>query len=182
MYSFAALDKKARDIEERIKQELAGIRASRAAPALLDGILVEAYGAWSPLNQIGTVSIEDPRTLRVSLFDPSNAKNAEKAIIQSNLGLAVAADDRGIRISFPELTADRRASLIKVAKEKLEQSKMSLRALRDEVWKDIQGKEKQGGMGEDEKFRLKKEMEKHIDETAKRLEEGFKRKEREILG
>jgi ribosome recycling factor len=180
MYNFSPLTKKTKEIEEWLKKELVGVRTSRATPALLDGVMVDSYGAKVPINQLGTVSIEDARTLRVTLWDASAQKEVEKAISSANLGLAVSADDRGVRVSFPALTAERRAAILKTAKEKLEQARISLRTARDEVWKDIQAKEKEGGMGEDEKFRLKTEMQKIVDQSAKTLEDAFGRKEKEI--
>ena len=91
------------------------------------------------------------------------------------------ADEKGVRVIFPELTTDRRASLVKIVKQKLEEARKSLRVERDHIWNDIQKKEKEGGMGEDEKFRLKKEMEKISEDTGKKLEETATRKEKEIL-
>ena len=131
--------------------------------------------------QVGSLSTEDPRTLRVSVWDQSQVKDVEKAIIAANLGVAVSVDEKGVRVSFPELTSERRTSLIKIAKEKLEQARVTLRKLRDEVWNDIQAKEKLGGMGEDEKFRFKDEMEKLVKEANKMLDEQAEKKEKEIM-
>ena len=108
------------------------------------------------------------------------AKDIEKAITLANLGLSLSADEAGVRVHFPELTAERRATLLKVAKEKLEAARINLRKVRDETLKDIEAKEKEGGMGEDEKFRLKKELDKVMEGENKKLQEAFERKEREI--
>ncbi|MEK9185153.1 MAG: ribosome-recycling factor, partial [Patescibacteria group bacterium] len=110
----------------------------------------------------------------------NQTKIIEKAIISSNLGLSVNVDDRGLRIIFPELTSERREQLAKVAKQKLEEARVTLRTLRDKTWEEIQTKEKKGGMGEDDKFRLKNDMQKMVDETNKKLEELFNRKADEI--
>jgi len=110
----------------------------------------------------------------------SQAKNIEQAIQQSDLGLSVSIDDKGLRVKFPELTSERRAGLVKVAKQKLEDARVSLRSERERVWDDIQKKEKEGGMSEDEKFRLKEQMQKIVDETNKKLEEMTEKKEQEI--
>ncbi len=180
-YDFTPFKKKIKDLEEWLKREQSQVRTGRATPALLDGVMVEAYGAKSPLNQIGSLAIEDPRTLRLSLWDMSQVKNAEKAIVAANLGVAVAVDEKGIRVSFPELTSERRTTLVKIAKEKLESARISLRKLRDEVWEDIQAKEELGGMSEDEKFRFKAEMEKLVQETNKSLDVLADKKEKEIM-
>ncbi|TSC68007.1 MAG: ribosome recycling factor [Parcubacteria group bacterium Gr01-1014_72] len=180
-YTFTAFTKKAKETEEWLKKELSAIRTSRATPALLDGVSVEAYGSRMPLKQAGTISIEDARTLRVTPFDMALMKDIEKAVVAANLGLSGAADERGIRITFPELTSERRASLVKVVKEKLLQARISLRKFRDEVWNDIQKQEKAGSMSEDEKFRAKKELEKLAEAFGKALGEGAQRKEKEIM-
>lgn len=180
-YDFSQLKKKIKDLEEWLKKEQSQIRTGRATPALLDGIMVEVYGAKSPLSQLGSMGTEDPRTLRVTLWDMSQLKSAEKAITAANLGVSVAVDDRGLRVSFPELTSERRTSIIKIVKEKLEQARVSVRKLRDEAWNDIQAKEKQGGMSEDDKFRFKEEMEKIVKEANKVFDDLTARKEKEIM-
>src|SRR3989344_9702447 len=110
------------------------------------------------IRQLATVAVEDARTLRVTPFDPTQVKNIEKAIVQSNLGLSVAVDDKGVRVTFPELTAERRTGYLKGAKEKLEDARKKIRGSRDETWKDIQEKERKGLMGEEEKIRTKDAM------------------------
>ena len=179
-YDFSQLKKKTKELEEWLKKEHAQIRTGRATPALLDGIFVEAYGVRTPINQVGSMSVEDSRNLRITLWDMSHAKDVEKAIMLANLGVSVGLDDKGVRVSFPELTTERRTSLIKIAKDRLEQARVTMRKLRDESWTDIQKKEKQGGMSEDDKFRFKNEMEKIIQETNKNLESAALKKEKEI--
>jgi ribosome recycling factor len=180
-YDFSPLKKKIKDVEEWLKKEQSQIRTGRATASILDSVRVDAYGTPTPLVQLGSISNEDPRTLRVSLWDTSQIKDAEKAIVAANLGVAVAVDDKGIRVSFPELTGERRQAVVKMAKEKAEQAKVSIRKLRDEVWNDIQAQEKEGGMGEDEKFRFKETMEKAIQEANKLVDELHARKEKEIM-
>ena len=110
----------------------------------------------------------------------SNAKEIEKAITVANLGLSVGADEKGIRVSFPELTSDRRTQLLKLAKEKVEELRTELRAARDHVWNDIQKQEKEKLMTEDEKFRAKDEMQKRVDAANKTFDIALERKEKEI--
>jgi|SRR4051812_20264467 ribosome recycling factor len=179
-YDFGTFKKKIKDLEEWLKREQTQIRTGRATPALLDAIQVEAYGARTPLNQVGSLSTEDPRTLRINVWDQGLVKAVEKAIVTGNLGVAVAVDDKGIRVSFPELTTERRTEIVKLAKEKLEQARITLRRLREDVWEDIQKKEKDGGMGEDDKFRFKDEMEKIVKDAHKMLDDLHARKEKEI--
>ena len=179
-YDFKPFEKRIKEIEERAGRELAGIRTGRAAPAILDGVLVESYGTRVPIVQIATVQVEDARTIRITPWDMSNAKEIEKAITVANLGLSVGADEKGIRVSFPELTSDRRTQMLKLAKEKVEELRTELRAARDHVWNDIQNREKENLMTEDEKFRSKDEMQKRVDAANKNFDQALDRKEKEI--
>ncbi len=180
VYDFGSLKKNIAETEEWLKREFASIRTGRATPAILDNIKVESYGSRLPINQVGTVGIEDARTIRVSPWDQSQIKEVEKAITAANLGVSVSVDDKGVRVSFPDLTSERRASLMKLAKAKLEDARITIRGARDEVWNDIQKKQKDGEMSEDDKFRGKEEMQKFIDQGNKNLEELLKKKETEI--
>ncbi len=179
-YDFTPLKKKVKETEEWLKKEQQQLRTGRATPAILDNVMVEAYGARTPIAQLGSVSIEDARSLRVSIWDQTQIKNTEKAIVAANLGVSVGVDEKGIRVTFPELTSESRNTIIKIAKEKFEQARITLRKQRDETWDDIQEKEKEGGMSEDDKFRFKAEMEKIIQEGNKALDEAHARKEKEI--
>jgi len=127
------------------------------------------------------VVIEGARNLRVAPWDKSQVKEIEKAIAVANLGLSTVVDDQGVRVIFPELTADRRKDIAKIAKDKLEEAKKQVRMHRDTIIKDLQAKEKDGGMGKDDAFRLKNEAQKLVDEANKKLEEHYARKEKEIL-
>ncbi len=162
------------------KREFTSIRTGRASPAILDGVRVEAYGSDMAIMELGNISVEDARMLRITPWDMSVAKAIEKAITTSDLGLSVALDDKGLRVSFPELTSDRRTSLIKVAKQKLEDARVTLRGEREKTLKDIDREEKEGGMSEDEKFRYKAELQKIIDETSRVFDEILAKKEKEI--
>lgn len=179
-YDFKAFDKKIKDIEERLGKELSAVRTGRAGPAILDGVQVESYGTRMPINQVANISVEDARTLRIAPWDAAQSKEIEKAITLANLGLSVGMDEKGVRVFFPELTAERRAQLLKLAKEKVEEMKTSLRVARDEVWSDIQAQERDGKMSEDDKFRTKEEMQKRVDAANKKFEEALARKEKEI--
>ena len=165
-----------------MKKEYTGIRTGMASPQLLDSVQVESYGQRMPLNQVGSVSIADPKSLLVTPWDASQVRAVEKAITVANLGVSLKTDEKGVRVFFPELTSDRRELLMKLAKEKMEQAKITLRTVRDEVVKDIDVKEKEGGMGEDDKFRFKAEMQKLVDGGNAALEEILVKKEKEITG
>ncbi len=179
-YNFSKLNKRAKEVHDWLAMELGGLRSGRAAPTALDGVFVESYGSKMPIKHLASIALEDARTLRISPFDATVSKDIEKAITLANLGLSVSVDDNGVRVHFPDLTSDRRIALMKVAKEKLEAARINVRKVRDEIQKDIEQKEKEGGVGEDEKFRLKKELERLVEGENKNLQEAFERKEREI--
>src|SRR3989344_3440320 len=111
-YNFSTLTTKAKEVHDWLAKEFGGLRSGRAAPTVLDGILVESYGTKLPIKHVATVSIEDARTLRITPFDAGAAKDIEKAIASANLGLSVSADDKGVRAHFPELTSERRTTLM----------------------------------------------------------------------
>ena len=179
-YNFIPLKQETKNIEDWLRREFTTIRTGRATPAILDGVRVEAYGADMSIVELANVSLEDARMIRVTPWDMSIVKAIEKGITASDLGLSLAVDDKGIRITFPELTSDRRVSLIKIAKQKLEDARVTLRTERERVIKDIEKQEKEGSISEDEKFRLKTELQKMLDETNRVFDEIFGKKEKEI--
>ncbi len=179
-YDFSQIKKEAAEVEEWFKKECSVLRTGRATPALVENLLVESYGARTPLKHIAAIGIEDAKTIRISPWDSSSLKDIEKAVSSSNLGVQPIADKDSIRIRLPDLTEERRISLKKILYEKLEEAKVSLKLKRDEVWKDIQEKQREGEITEDEKYRYKDDLQKIIDETVERLEEAAKKKEEEI--
>ena len=181
-YNFSPLKIELKKIEEFLGKEYGQLNIGRASPSVLDGVQVESYGSHVPLKNIASLSIEDPKTLRVVLWDKNQIKSVEKAIVGANLGLSVAMDDAGLRIVFPQLTTETRQALVKVLKEKLEEARITARRERERVWDDIQVKEKTGKLTEDEKFHGKDELQKIMDEVNKNLESLFSRKEKEALG
>ena len=180
-YNFSNFKNELRKVEEFLGKEYNQLNIGRASPMVLDGVSVESYGSFVPLKNVASVSIEDPKTLRIAPWDKSQIKNIEKAIAGANLGLSAATDDLGIRVIFPQLTTETRQTLVKVLKEKLEETRISLRKARDEVWKEIQDKERKKEISEDEKFRLKGQMEERVKKGGEKLEELSRKKEREIM-
>ncbi|NTV44759.1 MAG: ribosome recycling factor [Candidatus Yonathbacteria bacterium] len=181
MYNFSACKAALKDVEEWLAKEYTFIHTGRATPAVLDGLRVESYGDRQPIKNLATVSVQDARTLLVSPWDKGLLKAIEKAITTSDLGLSAATGDSGIRVSFPELSGERRQSLAKVVKEKMEEARISVRKERESAWNDIQEQEKNDEIGEDEKFGLKDELQKLVDETNKRLEALAEEKTKNIL-
>lgn len=179
-YDFSKVKAGVKETEEWLSRELSGIRTGRATPTLLDGVRPEAYGVRTPLRELAAVSVEDPRTLRVIPWDTSLTKAIEKGITDANLGVGVAVDDQGLRVSFPELTAERRTQLKKLASERMEQAKVTLRSHRTDTLKELEAAEKEGGMGKDEVARLKQELQKLIDTGNEALAKHLEKKEAEI--
>ena len=179
-YDFSALERGITETEEWLSRELSGVRTGRATPVLLDSVKVDAYGTLSPLAQIASLSVEDARTLRVIPWDASLTKAVEKGVTDANLGVGVSTDDQGLRISFPELTSERRAQLTKIAGDKTEQARVTLRSHRTEAIKGLEAAEKEGGIGKDEVRRLKEDVQKRIDAGNEALAALLKKKEDEI--
>jgi ribosome recycling factor len=179
-YDFTNFKKASAQAIEWMQKEYTSIRTSRAAPSILDSITVDAYGSKMPINQLATISIEGPKMLRLTPWDKGVAKPIDRAIREANLGLSVALDGETLRVSFPELTSERRVSLLKLAKEKLEDSRKTIRQEREKTLGDIDKKEKDGQVSEDEKFRLKNDLQKLVDEANQKLEELYNKKEKEI--
>jgi len=179
-YSFKNFDTRADEIVSWLGKEFVGIRTGRATPMLLDLVQVESYGTRVPINQVGSVNVEDARTLRISIWDASAVRAVEKAITEADLGVGVVADGNGIRVVFPELTGERRVQLLKLAKAKLEEARVSIRAARDEAMKEIESLQKAGELSEDEKFTAKEDLQKRVDSKNNALTQAYELKEKEI--
>lgn len=175
-----SITQKLQEATKWLENEFSGIRTGQASPAILDSVKVESYGAYMPIPQVGSVGIEDARTLRISAWDTSIIPAMEKAIRDADLGVSLATDSSGIRVIFPELTGERRIQLVKLAKAKLEDARVTVRGIRDEVMKQIDGAQKGGDITEDDKYDLKDSIQKEIDSTNLTLENLFNKKEAEI--
>ena len=180
-YNFSNFKLNLKKVEEFLSKEYRELNSGRASPMVLDGVSVETYGAYQPIKNVASVSIEDPKTLRIAPWDKNQVKAIEKAILVADLGLSVATDEAGLRVIFPQLTTESRQKLVKVLKEKLEEARITVRRERGDVWDEIQKLEKEGKMTEDEKERSKDELQKIIDEINKTLEAIFEKKEKEVL-
>ncbi len=179
-YNFTPFKDKLKSTEEWLRREYSTIRTGQTTPAILDGIKVESYGTLMPLNQVANIGIEDAKSLRVNPWDASMVKDIEKAITVANLGVSVGSDDKGVRVTFPQLTAERRTMIIKIAKEKLEEARIAVRKERERVMKDVDGQEEEGLLGEDEAKKVRNDVQKFVDEANKKLEDLKNLKEKEI--
>lgn len=177
---FQKLEERISEIKDWLSGEFSMIRTGRATPAILDGIMIEVYGSKQPIKHSATVSIEDPRSIKVTPWDKSHIALIESAISSANLGLSVSSDSTGVRVSFPQLTEESRNNLIKIVKEKLEEARVSVKKEREAVWSQVNTDEKEGKITEDDKFKAKDTLQKHVDEANKALEEMASRKETEL--
>ena len=181
-YDFSKIKKRAKEIEEWFKGEAALLRTGRATPALIENVKVDYYGTKTPLKGLASISVSDARTLLVRPWDTDSVMPIEQAVNASELGIRAVPDKDVIRIIFPELTEERRKSLLKLLNEKLEEAKISLRREREEVWRDVQDKEREGEISEDDKYRHKDELQKIIDGAGENLQDIAGKKEAEIAG
>ncbi len=181
-YNFTNFKNELKKVGDFLSKEYSQLSTGRASPMVLDGVSVESYGAYQSIKNVASITIEDPKTLRIAPWDKNQIKAIEKAILVADLGLSVATDEAGIRVIFPQLTTETREKLVKVLKDKLENARITVRKERGNVWDEMQKQEKEGKMTEDELKRGKDELQKIIDETNKNLEIIFEKKEHEVLG
>lgn len=179
-YNFSLFKKRAQEAEEWLEKETGALRTGRANPALVENVIVNYYGKKTPLKHIASISVLDARALAVQPWDKEMLATIEADIRLSGIGVEPIMEKNSIRIIFPELTQERRASILKILKEKSEEAKVSLRKTRDETWRDIQNKEKAGEITEDDKFRFKDELQKELEKTYEALDKIAEKKEREI--
>ncbi|CAN5141150.1 ribosome recycling factor [soil metagenome] len=163
-----------------LQKEFSVLRTGRSTPTILDAVQVESYGSRVPINQVANITVQDAKTLLIAPWDKTVTQAIDSAIRESNLGLSVAVDNAGIRVSFPELTSDRRAGLIKVSKQKLEEARITLRGEREKVLKDLDKQEKDSLISKDEKERYRNDLQKLVDETNRKFDELASKKEKEI--
>ena len=175
MYNTTNFKGQLKKVEEWLQKEYSQVHTGRATPVVLDSILVESYGSKMPIKNVASVSVEDPKTLRVIPWDKNQIKEIEKAVSTSNLGLSVASDSDGVRVIFPMLTTENKEKLVKVLKEKLEDARISVRKERQDEM------EKLDNLSEDEKKRGKDEIQKCVDEANKNLEAIFNKKQTEVM-
>ena len=166
---------------EATKENFLGIRTGRANPALLNGIMVDYYGAPTPIKAVASIGVPEPRTLSVTPFDASQANAVEKAIRDSDLGVSPNRDGNVIRVTMPELTEDRRKEYVKLAKTKAEEGKVAVRNIRRKTKESIDKSVKDGEIGEDEGDRLQKELDKVTKQVTDSLDALLEGKQKEIM-
>lgn len=166
---------------QMLKEEFMGLRTGRASTAMLEPVQVEAYGSRMPVNQVGTVSVPEPRLLTVQVWDAGLVKSVEKAIRDAGLGLNPQPEGNLIRVPVPSLTEDRRKELSKVAGKYSEQARVSIRNVRRDGMDELKKMEKDGKISEDELKRHEGEVQKATDEFVKKVDTMLADKEKDIM-
>jgi len=163
------------------KKDISSLRTGRANPSILDGIMVEAYGAKTPLVGLASVSVPEARSIVISPWDKSVSKEIERAIVAADLGINPVNEGDKIRLVVPQLTEENRHELVKKLSEKMETARISLRKTRDEIKELIEAAFKNKGMSEDDKFRFFKELDEEIARLNDELKKIKDKKEEEIM-
>src|SRR5580693_3580225 len=164
-----------------LKEEFGTLRTGRASAGLLDQVMVEAYGATSPISQVGSVSVPDPRSITVNVWDRGLVVSAEKAIRNAGLGLNPVVEGQNLRVPIPPLTEDRRKDLAKLAAKYAEQQRIAVRNVRRDAMDDLKKAEKDSVITQDEHKRMEGDVQKMTDEAVRRVDEALKVKEQEIM-
>ena len=161
---------------ETLNHRFATVRAGRANPSSLDGVMVEYYGTPTPLKSLATITVPEARILQIKPFDKHSLADIEKAIVVANLGYNPSNDGETIRIVIPQLTEERREELVKQVKKLAEEEKIAIRNIRKNAMDDI----KEEAENEDEQDRLEKQLQDQVNEYNKKIEEELKKKEEEL--
>lgn len=164
-----------------LEEDLSTLRAGRANPAMLNKINVEYYGVQTPLPQIGTVSVPDPRTILIQPWDATVLSEVEKAILKSDLGITPNNDGKAIRLSFPPLTEERRKEIAKVIHTKCEEGKVAIRSIRRDAMEFFKAQKKNSEITEDDLKGIEKDVQNLTDKFVKSIDEIQSSKEKEIM-
>lgn len=167
---------------EHFEEELKKVRTGRSHPAMLEGIKVEAYGVLTPLNQVANITAPEPQLLQVTPFDPSNVQLIVGAIrADQSLGFNPSDDGRIVRVPIPPLTEERRKQLVKQTADKVEETRIALRNIRQDALKDAKRKKDAKELSEDDVKRVEKEIDKLMAGYQAKIENAFAAKEKDIL-
>jgi ribosome recycling factor len=166
---------------EVTREEFTTVRTGRATPAILNRLTVDYYGAPTPLNQLASFSVPEPRLLVIQPYDKNAMSAMEKAIMQSDLGLTPSNDGNVIRLAFPQLTEERRKELIKVVHQRSEDGRVSVRNVRRHAKEELERLQKDGEISEDDLARAEKELQKTTDRFVGEIDEMLRHKEQELM-
>ena len=164
-----------------LKEEFSSLRTGRASAGLLDQVMVDAYGGVSPINTVASISVPEPRSISVNVYDKALVVSVEKAIRNANLGFNPVVEGTMLRVPVPPLTEERRKDMVKMAGKYAEAQKIAVRNVRRDANDDLKKAEKNGAINQDEQKRMETEVQKMTDEAIKRVDEALKTKEQEIM-
>jgi len=165
---------------DHFKSELSSLHTGRANPALVEDLQVESYGTMTPLKQISSISVPEPRVIRIEPWDKGILKEIEKAISNANMGFQGVVDGTIVRITLPQMTEENRLNLVKILKDKFETARVSVRSIRETIREEIVNAEKAKELTEDDKFDFLKQLDAEIEKWNKQLTEMVDKKEKEI--
>lgn len=174
------LELKIKENLEYLKNQFTAIRGNRPSPRMVEDIIIDYFGQRMPLKQLGSISVNPPREILISIWDKQAVAVSAKAIESSNLNVSANIDGNLIRINLPPLSTERRQELIKIVKKETEEARIKIRHLRDEANKKISQQEEDGKINEDDKFKLKQETQKKIDKANSDIEAMLDKKIKEI--
>jgi len=166
---------------QSFEEDLLVIRTGRAHPALVEKLLVEYYGAPTPLRQLASISVPEPRSLLIRPFDPATLNDIAKAILSSGLGLTPNNDGKAIRLNLPPLNEERRSELVRVVGNRTEEARVAVRNVRRDIMRDLKEYDDEDMISEDDRMRAEKEIQKITDDFVNEIEKFGDRKEKEIM-
>ncbi len=166
---------------EAAHSEFNTVRTGRASAALLDRVQIDYYGQKTPLKQLATINVPEPRLLTIHPFDPGSLRTIERALQESDLGVTPSNDGKIIRLPIPQLTEERRRELVKVVRHMAEEGRIAVRNVRRDVIHDLKELVHDGAVGDDEERRAEERVQRLTDEHTRQIEELLKRKEAEIM-
>lgn len=166
---------------QHLHDDVQSIRTNQANPSLVDSLVIEAYGSKMKLMELASITVPEPQMLTIQPWDKSIIKNIETAIHESKIGLNPVVDGEIIRLSFPQMTEEKRKELVKCMHEKVEEGRVAIRKIREEIIKELKQKEKNGDLSEDEYFRQEKEVQKSVDDYNNKIKDLAERKEKDLL-
>jgi ribosome recycling factor len=166
---------------DMLEEDLSTIRTGRASPSLIERMPVEYYGTNTPLIQLASISVPEPRQLLIRPFDPSTLRDIDRAILASDLGLTPNNDGKAIRLTMPQLTEERRHELVRVVHNRMEETRVKIRNIRRDLIRDLREFEKEGLISEDDQERGEKELQELTDKINDKVQEIGDKKEKEIM-
>ncbi|MBI4049683.1 MAG: ribosome recycling factor [Candidatus Doudnabacteria bacterium] len=166
---------------EHLRSELKTVRTGRASAQLVEHLEVEYYGTKTPLIQLAQIAVPEPRSITIQPYDKQALKEIEKAVQTSNLGINPINDGTYIRLNIPPMTEERRKELVKVVAQMAERTRVSIRNIREEIWKEIQKQENEGKISEDDKIGAKEDLQKMVDKFNEQIKKLADAKEQEVL-